>query len=241
MEQFEETLEDHLAKLNIEGKRNTWIKNRRKIDFVLSKTRYYLKNAQTACDIGVGDGYLLKRLNGMEIKVTGIDVSRYLIEHLKKSFERESLKITLIHGNIANVIFDDNTFDVVTCLDVLEHIPGNGLKATIKNLKRCIVKGGLLIGTLPLGENLDDNMVICPKCQHVFHKIGHFHSFDNLEQIQELFEPDFNTMKIGYLPFSLLKSDILNYLAFWLYRFLCKVLGLKKVKTVYFVAKPNKS
>jgi ubiquinone/menaquinone biosynthesis C-methylase UbiE len=240
--QFEEILEDYLAKLSIEGKRTSWYENRRKIDFVLGKTGHYLKNRRTVCDIGVGEGYLLRRLRNMGLSPTGIDISRYLIEHLRKSFERESLEIKLIHGDVANVVLDENSFDVVTCLDVLEHIPGDGLKTTIENLKRCIVNGGLLIGTLPLAENLDSNMVLCPKCRHKFHRIGHYHSFDNLEQIRKLFEPDFKIIKIGFVsvPFNLFKFSILNYLCYWLYRLLCSTTDAKGNKTVYFVAKLNK-
>lgn len=240
MEQFEETIEDYLARLNLEAKRNVWFKNRRKIDFILSKTSCYLKNVRTACDIGIGEGHLLRRLENMGLSPTGIDISRYLIEHLRKSFEEQSLEIKLVHGNIANIALEENAFDVVTCLDVLEHIPGDALKTAIENLKRCIVNGGLLIGTLPLGENLNNNMVICPKCRHEFHRIGHYHSFDNLEQIRKLFEPDFKIIEVGYVPFNLFKLNFFNFLGYWLYRFLCRLTGVKRVKTVYFVAKLNK-
>lgn len=38
-EQFDETLEDYLARLNIEGGRKTFYKNRKNIDFILRKTK----------------------------------------------------------------------------------------------------------------------------------------------------------------------------------------------------------
>ncbi len=38
-EQFDETMEDYLARLNIEGGRKTFYKNRKNIDFILRKTR----------------------------------------------------------------------------------------------------------------------------------------------------------------------------------------------------------
>ena len=241
MEKFEETIEDYVAKLNIEGQRKVWLKNRRKIDFILSKTNRYIRSKRTACDIGIGEGHLLRRLEDMGFSVTGIDISSYLIEHLGESFKKQSLEIKLIHGNIADIDLDENSFDVVTCLDVLEHIPDDALKMTIENLKKCIVNDGLLIGTLPLGENLQDNMVICPKCRHEFHRIGHYQSFGNIEQIKKLFEPDFKIIKIGYIPFILFKLNFLNYICHWIYRFLCRVTGVKMVKTVYFVAKLEKT
>jgi ubiquinone/menaquinone biosynthesis C-methylase UbiE len=179
----------------------------------------------------------------MGLSPTGIDISGYLVEYLRKSFEKESLEIKLIHGSAADIVFDENSFDVVTCLDVLEHIPGDGLKTTIKSLKKGIVNGGVLIGTLPLAENLDSNMVLFPKCRYKFHRIGHYHSFDNIEQMKKLFEPDFEIIKIGFVsvPFNLFKFRILNYLCYWLYRLLCSITDAKGNKTVYFVAKLNKS
>ncbi len=241
MEQFEETLEDYLARLNIEGDRKTWQSNNKKIDFILRKTSRYLKDSCRACDFGIGNGYLLKRLNSMGLEVTGVDVSRYLIEHLRKSFEKESLKVTLIHGDITNLNLKDDSFDSVTCLDILEHIPGEGLKAAIENIKGCIVNGGLLIVTLPVGENLAANMVLCPKCRHKFHRIGHHHSFETLKQIKSLFEPDFQIIKTGYMPLTMFKLNISNFLGFWLREFVRKLTGIKKTKLVYFVARLNKA
>jgi hypothetical protein len=241
MVQIEENLEDYLAKLNLQGKRSAWNKKRRKIDFILRKASPFLNNKSTACDIGIGSGYLLRQFESKGFKATGIDISKYLIEQLRKSFESESLNIQLIHGDITNVNLEHDSFDIITCLDVLEHIPGEGLKKAVENIKIHITKDGFLIGTLPLGENLDDNMVICPKCRHEFHRIGHYHSFGSFEQMQKLLEPDFKIIKMGYVPFSVFDLNFLNCTAFSLYRFLCKVSGVRKVNTVYFIAKPNKS
>ncbi len=236
-----ETLDDYLARLNIEGKRKTWEKNRKKIDYILKKTHPYLRNAGKACDIGIGDGYLLRRLKSLGMEVTGIDISGYLIKNLKKKFADESIEIELIQADITELTFKEESFDAVTCLDILEHIPGEGLKAAIENIKGCIVKGGLLIGSLPVGENLADNMVICPKCRHTFHRIGHHHSFETFEQIKSLFEPDFQILQIGYMPLTMFKLNILNFLGFWLRESVRKLMGIKKTKLVYFVAKLNKA
>ena len=69
-----ESLEDYLGKLNIEGSRNSWIKKRRKINFVLAKTRSYFSQAHSACDIGIGDGYLLRHFAKLGLETTGVEL-----------------------------------------------------------------------------------------------------------------------------------------------------------------------
>ncbi|MFC1652606.1 class I SAM-dependent methyltransferase [Planctomycetota bacterium] len=240
-EQKKESLEDYLGKLNIEGSRGSWIKRKRKINFVLGKADAQISRAKRACDVGIGDGYLLRYFAQRGLETTGVDISPYLVDHVRAAMKKESLDVRLICGDASTVNMEDNSLDVVTGLDVLEHIPGDGLEATIVMLSRCIQPDGVFIGSLPLGENLDDHMVTCPECQHVFHRIGHHHAFPTHVDIKKCLSPYFHVIQIGDVPFSLFKSGVLNSMAFKLYKLLCRALGLKKARTVYFIAKPNKS
>lgn len=230
-----------LPRLNIEGTRDIWKKNREKIDFILNQSQRYINEALTACDIGIGDGYLLTRLQAAGLEVTGIDISGYLVEYHKNDFKKKGLNIRLIQGDISNLSLEDNQFDIVTCLDVLEHIPGDGLRAALENLKKCIKNDGFLIITLPLGENLENNMVICPECGHKFHRIGHFHSFENIMQVIELLSPEFKIIKTGEVPFNLFPSEILNIISFFLYKFLLRLFHRENVTTAYFITRLVKS
>ena len=118
----EETIYDYHNRLNFEGKRTTYVYNRRKLDYVLRKVRKYLKPSSAACDIGIGEGYVLTRLYDKGLKVTGIEISKYSVEYLENDYKKKGLKIKLINGDITNIELDENQFDVVTCFDVLEHI-----------------------------------------------------------------------------------------------------------------------
>ena len=236
-----ETAHDYRARLNIEGSGDVWRENRRKIDYVLWKTRKYLKRGLTACDIGIGDGYLLTRLNGAGLKVTGIDISGYSIGYLRDDFRNKGLDIGLIEGDISNVRLQENQFDIVTCFDVLEHIPGENLSRVLEQLKKSMVPGGLLIGTLPFQEDLSRNMLMCPECGHRFHRVGHFHSFQTAEEITTLFEPDFTILEMGEFRPGFFRSAGLAS-AVRLLRLIKRLVrkGLHKKKkrkmTVYFVA-----
>ena len=88
----------------------------------------------------MGEGYLLKHLSGIGLEVTGIDISEYIIEYLKKTFEDNSIKAKLVCGDITNINLNEDSFDLITCLDVLEHIPGDDLLKAVKNIKKLLRK-----------------------------------------------------------------------------------------------------
>lgn len=240
-EQRKESLEDYLGKLNIEGSRGIWTRRKQKINFVLKKSESYIAHAKIACDVGIGDGHVLRFFARRGMETIGVDISSYLIDHVRVCMEKESLPVRLICGDASTIDLEPGSLDVVTCLDVLEHIPGDRLAETIGILARCLQPKGVLIGSLPLGENLADSMVICPNCEHEFHRIGHHHAFSAHRDIRELLSPCFKMCEFGDVPFSVFKSGTLNSMAFKLYRLICGVVGLKKTSTVYFIARPIKS
>ena len=83
----------------------------------------------------------------------------------------------IIKGDIGQMPFDDETFDTVFAIEVLEHLDEDTLKYGLKEASRILQIGGNFIITVPFKEDLKANMVICPKCGIHFHKVGHVHSF----------------------------------------------------------------
>ena len=55
-----ESLEDYQALLNLKGYRKIWKYNHPRINFVLKKVKAHIKKENSICEIGIGDGYLLK-------------------------------------------------------------------------------------------------------------------------------------------------------------------------------------
>jgi len=233
--------EDYAAELNLECGRTRWVKNRKKIDYVLRKAQPFIRDARTACDVGIGDGYLIRCMKDMGVAVTGVDISGYLVdisgylvEHLGETLSREG--VSLIRADIADEPLGEKQYDLVTCLDVLEHVRVGGLHKAIRNLGDSLLYGGIFLGTLPLGEKLVENMVMCPLCRHKFHRNGHHHSFESMERIRGLLEPRFEVIRMGYVPPAIFRLRALNYLFFWLREFLRKMPGMSKPTTIYFIA-----
>lgn len=82
-------------------------------------------------DAGCGEGVLVEEYRSKGYSIEGIDLN-YESEYVKR-------------GNILNMPYPDNTFDVVLCLDVFEHIDFKDQPACLKEIKRILRPGVLLI------------------------------------------------------------------------------------------------
>lgn len=82
-------------------------------------------------DVGCAKGYLVKALDELGVDAYGIDPSVYAVSRAHPDI---ASKINL---DIAQSIpYPDNTFDVVTCFDVMEHVPLKEVTKTLKELLR---------------------------------------------------------------------------------------------------------
>jgi SAM-dependent methyltransferase len=194
-----EKVYDYLARQQIEEGGRIWLGNRSKILYVFKRAKKYLKPGMHICEIGIGDGYLLLLLilSRLNLKVTGIDISEYLIRKLVVLKDR--VGIDLVKHDISKPINGDmlQRFDVVFALDVLEHI--EALEKAIENINKLLKPNGLLIATVPWKENLADSMVMCPFCYHVFHRIGHFHSFHSISDVIKVLGKSFKIVEFNFV------------------------------------------
>ena len=74
-------------------------------------------------DIACGEGYNTRILAGKNAKLTGVDLSRKLIEHAKSQEKNDRLGIRYYVSNSADLSrFPAKRFDVVTCFMALMDI-----------------------------------------------------------------------------------------------------------------------
>jgi 2-polyprenyl-3-methyl-5-hydroxy-6-metoxy-1,4-benzoquinol methylase len=232
-----ETLDDFLAKQTIEGKRVSWIANQKKIAYVLRKTKKYFRGIYFSCDIGIGNGYTLKFFHGRGVKTTGADISSFLINYYKQEFLKEKLGINLIEADITKTKPGENSFDLVTCFDVLEHLPGEGLNSAVKNIAGSLKPNGLFIGTVPLRENLDQTRVICPECGTKFHPIGHHHSFQSFDEIKDMLISEFEILKFGEVPVVFTRILIFHSIGNFVFKLARRLILNQTISTAFFVAR----
>lgn len=131
------TREDHLNEgfvWAVSQLRDNWIHRRMKEFFFYKNTPDEVK----VLDVASGRGILTKKLANSNFNVTGIDISDENIKRAKE-WDPEGL-VTYIRGDIMTMPFADETFDAVTCLDILEHV--DDPKRVLSEIQRVLKPNG---------------------------------------------------------------------------------------------------
>jgi ubiquinone/menaquinone biosynthesis C-methylase UbiE len=151
-------------------------------------------------DLGCGNGrhaiYFARE--GME--AWGIDISSTAIEWAQDWARRESLEVDFRVGNIAQLPYPDQYFDVVVSHGVLDHISMDDAKQAVAEVARVLTTGGLFYCDLKsaddsefgVGEEAGANTFVVTDG---FEK-GLIQHFFTLDEIHELIGQSFRTIYI---------------------------------------------
>jgi len=135
-------------------------------------------DVKSLADIGCGNGAFLNQLltQNKNINLIGVDRSK------------EALKYVHCHsklGDITDVPIESNSYDCVSCLQVLEHIPVRDYSKALDELAR-VSKKYIIIG-VPFEEKIEQNITTCPQCKTIFNIDLHLRSY-NMEDVKNLFK-----------------------------------------------------
>ena len=134
-----------------------------------------LKPGERALNIGVGSGALERMAAAKGVEIWALDPSPRTIEKLRASLD---LGERAQSGYSQEMPFPDGHFDALIMSEVLEHLEPEIFDRTLAEVHRVLKPRGRFIGTVPARERLEDSQVVCPNCQHHFHRWGHRTSFD---------------------------------------------------------------
>lgn len=143
----------------------------------------------TALDIGARDGFISKLLVDHFSNVTALDLEIPTVDHPQ---------IRCVKGDISDLPFQDASFSLVFCAEVLEHIPANLLPAACCELAR-VSKDYVLIG-VPFKQDIRVGRTTCSSCGKVNPPWGHVNSFDE-KKLAELF-PRLSIVKKSFVGVS---------------------------------------
>jgi ubiquinone/menaquinone biosynthesis C-methylase UbiE len=177
-----------------------------RLDYLFKKANQLLgRTPKNILNIGIGNGRIEKNCLENNLNIFSLDPTDHLSHEKVKS----------IKGKIERLPFSNDKFDIIFCSEVLEHLTDIQLKDSIFEIERVLIKNGILIGTVPNNEILFNNNIICPSCNHKFHRWGHHQTFDK-NTLRLIFEK--NYFDIDILKAKVFKDyshrSLLNFLRY---------------------------
>lgn len=121
------------------------------LPFIYSLKKAKFNKSSQVLDIGCSDGPFLPSLNYYAKKITAIDISEDLVKKSKKLTDTmlyKSKKISLLTSDGLALPFKDECFNLVFCLEVLEHVKNPS--TVIEEIYRVLKKNGVFICTIPV-------------------------------------------------------------------------------------------
>ena len=127
------------------------------------------KDVDTILDVGCGGGIFLNYLQKSHRfgRLCGVDRSSTALQYVKTE-KREA--------SIESLPFNDGEFDMVSCLEVLEHLPVPVYEKALEELSR-VSKKYILISA-PNDEKLQESLIQCPLCYTKFNPNYHMRTFN---------------------------------------------------------------
>jgi 2-polyprenyl-6-hydroxyphenyl methylase/3-demethylubiquinone-9 3-methyltransferase len=106
-------------------------------------TRRFALNPENlkVLDVGCGGGLLAEEFSKLGCDVTGVDQSLPTLATANAHASSQNLRIRYVHGSANSLPFNAESFDVVCCCDVLEHV--DDVNAVVADISRVLKRGGI--------------------------------------------------------------------------------------------------
>lgn len=91
---------------------------------------------QTALDVPCGTGRITKILLERGLQVTGLDISLAMMEEAKKKLREFDGRVTFVEGDATKLQFPDGSFDIVSCVRLFGHVPGETRIQMLREFRR---------------------------------------------------------------------------------------------------------
>jgi SAM-dependent methyltransferase len=143
-------------------------------------------------DAGCGNGFFCHWMSSRIPldRVAGADISAPRIALARQRYPAFEFQV----ASLEQLPWPDNTFDMVTCIEVLEHlpIPETALRELVRVSKRYVV--------ITVPDRRPVRMLLCPHCGKSFPMYGHLQTFDvqRLETLLRSVGSEVETIRLFY-------------------------------------------
>ena len=154
-------------------------------------------------DLGTGSGILIPTLFKMGKSISGIDINENLM-HVREMLLKLNIHPHFTVGDVRDLPYRDNQFDLIICSSVLEHLNKNDLIKSIKTIRKIMKNDGYLIIGYP-----KENWIV-----KIFFRLIKFNSKDHhlssYNEIRNVIKSRLRIIKRKRMPVSFL-PDLLSF------------------------------
>lgn len=107
------------------------------------------KGGENILEVGFGSGLTFLNLNEKYKKIYGIDLTCD-VTVVNNVFESHKIHPDLRNGNVLSMPYEDNKFDTVLLISILEHLKPVELAQAFQEIKRVLKPGGQVVYGVPV-------------------------------------------------------------------------------------------
>jgi SAM-dependent methyltransferase len=134
-------------------------------------------DVRTILEVGAGDGLIIDGLIKAGYNPVALDISFNALGHINTN--------SRVQGQASQLPFSPNSFDLVLCCELLEHIPDSIFENVLNEIGN-IAKNYIIV-TVPCREKLEWSHARCRSCGCIFNGAYHLRSF-NENDLKSLFK-----------------------------------------------------
>lgn len=155
-------------------------------------------------DFGCGPGFIWEHLIHLEAKwaYTGLDFSQGSIDEIKRRAEGHARFRGALRASALPTTLPDSKFDVVLLLEVVEHLDQHHLESTLREVRRTLKPGGIMVISTPNDEDLSICTKFCPECGAIFHEWQHVRKWTAESLVAAMGQHGFNVRRVKALNFA---------------------------------------
>jgi ubiquinone/menaquinone biosynthesis C-methylase UbiE len=171
----------------------------------------HINDGDSVLEIAPGAGYLSIELSKLgKYKITGMDISKDLVEICKRNAREAGVQIDFQQGNVSNMPFQSNVFNLIICVLAFKNFK-EPLKA-LEEMHRVLKPGGIALimdlnrkASMRVTKKVAENMGLTGLKAHIAGVIQRSGAYSRIEFESFISQTEFKDYEImdSYLGFSI--------------------------------------